>query len=484
MRGDRQIPQSRLESPHTDQKEPAIRVLLVEPNYYTRYPPLGLLKLSAMHKFRGDQVYFDRKVLASTTEPPDLIYITSLFTYSWKPVHDAVAFYREAYPDARIILGGIYATLMPEHANLAGADEVRIGLVSEAEGFLPDYSLVPEWDSSIMFSMRGCIRKCAFCAVPRLEGKTTGKAQGIGDLIEPRHKKAILWDNNVLGVPNWKDVIDELVKAGVSVDFNQGLDARLITQEIANQLAMLRIPIIRMAYDIPSESKAVEKAIGYLESAGFNRRKIVVYTLYNFTDTPSDFFARVFDLISWGVVSYPMRYEPLNSLKKNKYVSPHWTPTQLEMLAVARRVLGAGGAFPPYRGLIEKFNKSTSFEEAFSIRDDENRRRKRTMKMIAGVVEEQVNDLSKERTAFRDLYNDPMTLAHPVVCANCQSALPVGERAFPVQSYAGSYLAYICSGCHPNRKWINGLWRSVLREDFTLGNTQQWVIPVLTKTVH
>ena len=235
-------------------------ILLVEPDYYTRYPPLGLLKISAWRKAHGDSVSFIRGTQAFDGSP-DQIYVTSLFTYSWRPVHRAVAYYRKQYPDAHIVLGGIYATLMPEHARLAGADEVHVGLKQEAERYRPDYSLVPEWDSSIMFSMRGCIRKCAFCAVPRLEGKTSGQAQSIRDLIAPEHKKVVLWDNNVLGVPNWQDVIDELDAAGVSVDFNQGLDARLITPEVADQLSRLKLPLVRMAYDIPSEGPAVERAI-------------------------------------------------------------------------------------------------------------------------------------------------------------------------------------------------------------------------------
>ena len=337
-----------------------------------------------------------------------------------------------------------------------------------------------------MFSMRGCIRKCAFCAVPRLEGKTTGKAQGIRDLIDPRHRKATLWDNNILGVPNWHEVIDELADAGVYVDFNQGLDARLITQEVADQLALLRLPIIRMAYDIPSERKALEQAITYLEAAGFNRRKVVIYTLYNFTDTPSDFFQRVYDLLSWGVVSYPMRYEPLNSLTKNKYVSPHWTPKQLEMVAAARRVLGAGGAFPPYTGLIKKLGKASSFEKAFSLRRALKSKRRKPIRAKAGIMEEQFKNLSAERDAFRDLYNDPMTLARKVKCANCGCIMPRNSRAFPIQGYGGAYLAYICANCHPNRKWINGLWRSVLGDDFGFRDrsSQDFFIAVHTSTVH
>ena len=112
----------------------------------------------------------------------------------------------------------------------------------------------------------------------------------------------------------------------------------------------------------------MRKAIERLEAAGKRRRDIVVYTLFNYTDDPSDFLDRVKDLLSWGVVSYPMRYEPLTSLAKNRFVSPRWDPERLEMVADARRVMGCAGAFPPYRGLVKKVLKAESFDEAFKLR--------------------------------------------------------------------------------------------------------------------
>jgi radical SAM superfamily enzyme YgiQ (UPF0313 family) len=95
----------------------------------------------------------------------------------------------------------------------------------EAERHGPDYSLTPDWESSIMFATRGCTRKCAFCAVPRLEGKTQGSVERAGDLVDPRHRKVVLSDNNILGVPHWQDIVEELRELGLEVDFNQGLDA-------------------------------------------------------------------------------------------------------------------------------------------------------------------------------------------------------------------------------------------------------------------
>ena len=64
-----------------------------------------------------------------------------------------------------------------------------------------------------------------------------------------------------------------------------------------------------------------------------------------------------------------MRFEPLTSLDKNRFVSPKWTREDLEMVANARRVIGYAGAFPPYQGLVNKFNRAKDFYEAFELRD-------------------------------------------------------------------------------------------------------------------
>jgi hypothetical protein len=342
----------------------------VEPDYFTRFPSLGLLKLGRYHKDRGDVVDYVRgKTIAAFK--PDLIYVTSLFTYAWKPVHEAVRHYKSLYPDAEVWLGGLYASLLPEHAKESGADILYRGLFEEAEDLMPAYELLEEkgwkWDGSIIFSSRGCIRNCIFCAVPKLEGKPSHVRYSIKHLIYPKHTRVILWDNNILGCSNWRSVFDELHEIGLKVDFNQGLDARLFTDEVAEKLAKLRMEVIRIAYDDLRTREAVEKAIQCMSDAGIKKRKIIVYTLYNYTDDPADFLERVKDLLNWGVVCYPMRYEPVFSLVKNQWVSEKWDEQRLNMVARARRVIGFGGVFPPYQGLIDKFNKAQDFDQAFSL---------------------------------------------------------------------------------------------------------------------
>jgi len=203
-----------------------MHVLLVEPEYYTTYPPLGLLKLSAFHKGRGDTTELVRGCTEAEREP-DRIYVTSLYTWAWKPVWEAVRYYKRRFPKAEVWLGGLYASLMPEHAALSGADRVHVGLFREAEDLLPDYSLVPDWDGSIVFSSRGCNRSCPFCAVPVLEGRLNSVKHSIRHLIYPGHSRVIFWDNNILQSPGWRSIFEELKDLDLKVDFNQGLDARL-----------------------------------------------------------------------------------------------------------------------------------------------------------------------------------------------------------------------------------------------------------------
>lgn len=343
-------------------------ILLVEPRYYTQYPPLGLLKLSSYHKSLGDTTELV-KGLEMPSRKPDLIYITSLFTWAWKPVWEAIGFCKKLYPEVEVWLGGLYASLRHDHAEQSGADHVHEGLFEEAEDLMPDYDLVPEWDGSLIFSSRGCIRACKFCAVPILEGKLNSIKHSIKHLIWPEHSKVIFLDNNILASPSWRSIFDELEDMKLRVDFNQGLDARLITEEVANKLSkMKRMRLLRLAYDTQKNKQSVEKAIKRLNAYGIKGRDILIYVLYNYEDDPDDFFQRIRDILKWRAVAYPMRFEPLDALEKNRYVAPAWNAKRLDMVQKARRVIGYGGAFPPYIGLVKKFEKAKDFDEAFSLR--------------------------------------------------------------------------------------------------------------------
>jgi len=311
---------------------------------------------------------------------PDRIEITSLFTYAWKPVHEVIKFYHNKFTSAKIRVGGIYASLMPHRLrSFFPFIDIQVGLFEEADGYLPAYDLLNEvekwekWDSTILFTSRGCIRNCAYCVVPKLEGQIRSVVEDLERHIYPDHKRIILWDNNFFASPNWKKIFKDLQNTGLPVDFNQGIDARLIDDEKAQMIADLRTSLIRTAFDNLHEKKAIVDAVKFFSQSGIKRRKIFIYALYNFysekypSDIPATFFERIKQIADLGCVSYPMRYEPLTSLEKNRFVSPLWTNEQLTMIVKARRIIGYGGAFPPYKGLVKKFEKADNFEEAFSV---------------------------------------------------------------------------------------------------------------------
>lgn len=350
-------------------------VLLVEPDYYSRYPPLGLLKLSAYHK----KVYRDTTELVHGVDQdvesePDIVYVTSLFSWAWKPVWQAVRYYSGRFPRGEIWLGGLYASLMPKHAALSGVrpDHIFQGIHVDAEKLRPDYSLVPEWNEnvggSIIFSSRGCIRSCIYCAVPRLEGSMNSIKRSIEHLIWPGHTRVIFFDNNILASPYWKNIFEEIKDLDLKVDFNQGLDARLITAEVAKKISELRIDeVVRLSYDYREIGPHVKNAIELLNSYGIDGRRILVYALYNFTDDPEDLYKRIKDILRWGAVCYPMRYQPINTLFKNRYIAPKWDANRLDAIQRARRVIGYHGAFPPYEGFMkEKVEKHRSFDDTFA----------------------------------------------------------------------------------------------------------------------
>lgn len=357
-----------------------MKVLLVEPTYYSNFPPLGLLKLASYHRSRGNQVKLVRGIEEDLNFNPDLIEVTSLFTYAWKPVHEAIEFYHSKYRGTRMRIGGIYASL--KHRRIKSFFpfiDVHIGLFKEADNYIPAYDLLADvekwrkWDSTILFTSRGCIRNCPFCVVPKLEGKIHATIENLERYIYPTHKRIILWDNNFFASPNWRMILHALRDIGLPVDFNQGIDCRLIDDEKAQMIADLKTSIIRTAFDNINEKESIVDAVESLSQSGIRKRKIFVYCLYNFYgkkyggDVPATFFERIKLIAELGCVSYPMRYEPLTAIEKNQFVSPLWTDAQLKMVGKARRILGYGGAFPPYIGLVKKFEKANSFEEAFSV---------------------------------------------------------------------------------------------------------------------
>ena len=167
------------------------------------------------------------------------------------------------------------------------------------------------------FTSRGCPRKCSFCIVPTIEG-------GLVELDEFR-PAPVICDNNFLACSDQhvERVIDQLCGKFDIVDFNQGLDARLFTKWHAEQIARIKKPIVRFAFDFASTEPEVRRAVETARSAGL--KDIRIYVLFGYKDTPEDALCRLETVRSMDCLPNPMRYQPIDAMVKDAYIAPGWT---------------------------------------------------------------------------------------------------------------------------------------------------------------
>jgi len=348
-----------------------MKILLVEPETSGKIIPVGLLKIAAYAIKQGHTVYLAR---LNEGYPSighfDKAYVTSLYTWEWREVWKAVSWAKQQSDD--VYLGGIYASLLPEHAEQSGAKVIK-GTIQELDLIRPAYELIPDCDYSVLYISRGCIRKCEFCAVPKIEGKLKEyDISIIRKLIHPKHHKIIFLDNNILAHKKWDEIYLELRRLNKSYDFLQGLDSRLINEKVAEQLSKLKLRAdqyisVRLALDDIRQKKHAERAAELLKSYGIHPRRIMFYCLYNFKDTPEDFFERVRTILSLGCVAFPMRYQSIElpyALEKDSYIGKHWSKRELEIVEEFIWKYGKSGAIPPY--VADHFNRAKDFYEAFS----------------------------------------------------------------------------------------------------------------------
>lgn len=219
-----------------------MRVLLVEPDYKNKYPPMGLMKISTYHKMLGDEVCFVKGVDPNVDAAVwDRIYITTLFTFDFSISAETILHYMRLVDDvSSLYVGGIMASLMPESiVEATGIDRSHIltGLFTNTSVVgdnndinvdqLPlDYDILedvnykyPAGDNYFAYTTRGCPNHCSFCAVPILEpnfhvtNNIVEQIKVIDQKYGPK-QHLLLLDNNVLNTPNLESLVDDLCAAG------------------------------------------------------------------------------------------------------------------------------------------------------------------------------------------------------------------------------------------------------------------------------
>jgi len=230
------------------------KVLLVDVD--SKIPNLALMKLSAYHKSKGDEVGFN-------VNDPDKVYASIIFKkHAISPI-----MLRLQYPDAEVVIGGC-------------GQDLSLTLPDEVEYIKPDYTLY-DMDYSMGFTTRGCIRNCYFCIVPKKEGMIRIN-QHPKEFHDERFNKIIMLDNNILAKPNWFfEITDWFIKNDLKIDFNQGMDIRLLTKDIAERLYELkRESTWKFAFDSIESKKEVIRGIDLLKDAGINTKQHLSFYVY------------------------------------------------------------------------------------------------------------------------------------------------------------------------------------------------------------
>ena len=309
-----------------------LEFLLVEPVAKTPYPPLGLMKLSSLLKSQNKGSHTHEQVGLEIRHDidPTKIFITSLFTWDIDKVLDTITFYHNQFPHAEIEVGGIGATLLAKHIDDKTGIAPHKGLHGAAENFAPDYSLHfgRKCETSITFTTRGCINKCHFCNVKDMEPDFFVR-EGWEQDISPTRPLITFWDNNFLASPNFEQDCKTIAKFKKKVDFNQGLYATLYDEERANILAKIDLDPIRFAFDDIKYADSVTKAIRLAKRK--SAKEIRVYVLYNFKDSPADFFERIQIINREGALAFPMKYRP-PTMDNRVAPNDNWDKTLLRAL--------------------------------------------------------------------------------------------------------------------------------------------------------
>ena len=270
-----------------------IGLLAVDSNY----PNLALMKISAWHKTRGDNVewynLFNRY---------DKVYMAKVFSFTED--------YLQYITNADCVEKG------------GTGYDIRKVLPVEIDRMRPDYSIYPQIDSKTAYGFltRGCPNRCKWCVVPKKEGKIA-PYMDIEEIAIDGRKNIILMDNNVLASDYGLQQIEKIVSMGVRVDFNQGLDARLVTNDIAQLLARVKwMKRIRFGCDTPGQIAECERATALIDKYGYKGEYFFYCILM---DDFKEAFSRVNHWRGKGGRFLP-HCQPYRDLNNPRQIIPQW----------------------------------------------------------------------------------------------------------------------------------------------------------------
>lgn len=262
------------------------------------YPNLALMQIAKHHELNGDSVEW---------------YKGRLFDKEYSEVYASKIFSFSEMPD------------LPDFATVGGTGiDFSNKLPSEIASQVPSYSLYPDCNYHIGFSMKGCRFRCKFCCVPQKEGRPYMNST-IGNLLLNGNgaDRLMLLDNDFFGGPYWKDNLLEIIDRKLKVCFIQGLNIRIITDEQADLLSKCRYTNSRFnqryltfAWDRFNDGELVMKGIQTCNRAGIPSKKMQFFILIGYDTTHEQNYERVMKLKSIGAMPFVMPYNKSDPYQK------------------------------------------------------------------------------------------------------------------------------------------------------------------------
>lgn len=308
-----------------------MRIGLIDVDGTNRFPNIALMKISAWHKSRGDSVEWYDPMYSGHF---DKVYLSKVFSFT--PDYE--------YPiDAdEVERGGSGYCISLVNGKEVFDQSKNKNLPYEIEHIYPDYSMYPELtkDTAFGFLTRGCPRGCDFCIVVKKEGRCSVKVADLSEFWRGQ-KNIVLCDPNILACRDWKDLLQQCIDSKAKIDFNQGLDIRLMTEEKAEMIARMRVDEIHFAWDrYEDKDKILPKLQLFADIASpkIHKKQVhkaIVYTLVNFSTTLEQDLDRIYTLRDMGYWPYVMIYDKEHAPKVYRRLQ-RWVNMRSTFAAVKR----------------------------------------------------------------------------------------------------------------------------------------------------
>ena len=281
------------------------------------FPNIPLMKISAWHKAQGDSVEWYDPMIASVTYAKrdfyyDKVYMSKIFSFTPDYEHCVIS--------KELQRGGSGYCIETVNGKEIFHPERDLQLPPEIEHIYPDYSIYPELtkETAYGFMSRGCPRGCGFCHVEAKEGKRSYKVADLSEFWRGQ-RNIVLLDPNPIACPEWQDILQQLIDSGSWVDFTQGVDIRLMTEEKALMIKGIKTKNIHFAWDrYEDKDSIIPKLRMFKEVTGYDFRKLTVYVLCNFNTTIEQDLERIYTLRDLGYNPFVMLYNKEDIPKNHK----------------------------------------------------------------------------------------------------------------------------------------------------------------------